>query len=68
MQIIKMNTIKARGLPTTVSEHRMMERVLPELLACMGDVEVYRGKHAAALDTICWFAYGEKPKGENSGG
>lgn len=68
MQVIKINTIKELGLPAIVSGHRAMEKVLPELLACMGDVEVHRGKHAAALNTICWFAYGEKPKGENNGG
>ena len=59
------NTIAARGLPAVLADHREVRRFMEVLKDRVFDqvdvVMVYPGAHARALDTILWFAYGERP-------
>ena len=55
------NTVRHRGLPTTLDGHIAMIKVIDDL-SKIGGVEVFKGAHCASLETISWFLYGIKPK------
>ncbi len=65
---VKINSIKESGLPKIMSMHRHMKILMPKLIDCFSPnqlIQMGPSPFESALNTIIWFAYGERPQAPN---